>query len=88
MGRCILRERDPEVRTLLVAGGRHTRLRGVERGATMAQVLAGSLPVAEGRIEYPRRTRNHARLHRDRDGVFVFQLATATDAVEPSSPST
>lgn len=89
MAACVLEQRDPGVRTLVVAGGLHTKRRPRREGSPMGAVLAGSIPgIPEGRVDYPRFSglQTQARFYRAKDGVFVFRLARSHSAVLPSLP--
>jgi hypothetical protein len=72
MARTLLRERDPAIPTLVVAGRFHTTI-GAE--PTMATLLERELAgVPNGVLEYATGARREGRFSRAPDGSFVFAL--------------
>jgi hypothetical protein len=72
MARTLLRERDPAVPTLVVAGRFHTTI-GAE--PTMATLVARELTgVPNGVLDYATDARREGRFSRARDGHFVLAL--------------
>jgi hypothetical protein len=78
MARTLLRERDPAVPTLVVAGGFHTTLGGDDE-PTMASLVDRNIPgVPNGVLEYATTARREGRFRRDRTGRYVFALPGET----------
>lgn len=78
MARTLLRDRDPAVPTLVVAGGFHTTLRP-DDDPTVAVLVERVIPgVPNGVLEYAATSRREGLFSRDRDGRFVFRLPSET----------
>jgi hypothetical protein len=84
MAEHLLRERDPSLATLAVAGAFHTITEEQSDGAPMgARIVQAVGHVPTGRLEY---NTERARFLRGTDGVYVFQLADARPAFVPRLP--
>jgi hypothetical protein len=76
MARSLLRDRDPAVPTLVVAGGLHTSLDTDE--PNLANLIDREIPgVPNGVLDYPTASRE-GLFSRDRTGCFVFALPNET----------
>lgn len=74
LARKLLRERDPAVPTLAVAGSFHTTLGGDDE-PTMAVLVERDIPgVPNGVLDYDASSGREGRFSRDQDGRFVFAL--------------
>lgn len=77
MARTLLRDRDPAVPTLVVAGGFHTTLGADD--PTVAVLVDREVPgVPNGVLDYATTSRREGKFSRDRNGRFVFALPSET----------
>ena len=80
----LLREFDPSVPTLVVAGAFHTLLEEQDDGAPMgARVVAAVGAVPRARLQYGG---DRARFSRAADGTYVLEVADARPAFVPRLP--
>jgi hypothetical protein len=92
----LIRERRPEVRTLVVAGGFHVHTEPQADGRPLGERLASAVPgLATRQIRYLWTGGRHlcslasfrrtARLRRDRSGRFVFEVPRGRPGVLPAA---
>ncbi len=96
MAEQLMRERRPELRTLIVSGGFHVRTAPQPDGRPLGERIAYAIPgVPTGQIRYvwvrgrsrPRigSLRRTARFSRDRSGRFIFEVPRGRPGVLPAA---